>query len=223
MRFDYIYALIVLADLVAVSFRDGTNTPLAEYIFKPALMLSLGYYFAQHSVSGKKRNFVLSALAFSWLGDVFLLFKDFFVLGLVSFLIAHIFYILAFSIDYSVKNIFRPYRILPKIIMLAYGMGLFVYLFPHLPTALKIPVAAYTITILLMLLAALNRVGVVNKLSGQMVLLGAMQFVMSDSMIALSRFVQPFPLSGMAIMLTYAIGQYFIVKGLLISPNSSNV
>jgi uncharacterized membrane protein YhhN len=219
MRFGYLYALIVLADLVAVSLRDGIHTPMAEYICKPLLMLSLGYYFAQNTVSGTKRNLVIAALAFSWLGDVLLLFKGFFVFGLGAFLVAHIFYIWAFSIDHPVKNISRRYHILPKIIILVYGIVLIRYLFPYLPATLKIPVSAYAITILTMVLAALNRIKAVPIQSGQLVLVGAILFVLSDSMIAVSNFVQPFPMSGMAIMLTYAIGQYFIVKGLLINPN----
>jgi uncharacterized membrane protein YhhN len=143
------------------------------------------------------------------------MFEGYFVFGLAAFLVAHVFYILRFNIDHSLKNTFRSNLVLPNLLVLAYGISLLMYLFPHLPNELKPPVVAYAITILIMLLAALNRIDYVAKTSGQMVLLGAVLFVLSDSMIAVSSFVAPFTLSGFAIMLTYAVGQYLIVKGLM--------
>ena len=43
------------------------------------------------------RIYVLAALVFSWAGDVFLISSDWFIAGLVSFLIAHVFYIIAYQ------------------------------------------------------------------------------------------------------------------------------
>jgi uncharacterized membrane protein YhhN len=214
MRFIYLYAFLIALDLVAVAQRNGA-TPTLEYIAKPLLMLSLVIYFWQNTEGGKKRFFVLNALAFSWLGDVFLMFDGYFIFGLAAFLVAHIFYILTFNLDHSLKNAFRSNLLLPNLLILAYGISLLTYLFPHLPSELKMPVSAYATTILVMLVAALSRIDFVAKPSGQMVMFGAVLFVLSDSMIAVSSFVAPFTLSGFAIMLTYAVGQYLIVKGLM--------
>ena len=86
---------------------------------------------------------------------------------------------------------------------------------PKVASALQIPILAYGLTILTMLLTALNRWKSVEKTSFQWVFIGAILFVLSDSLIAISRFVQPFAMSGIAIMLTYAAGQFLIVEGVL--------
>jgi uncharacterized membrane protein YhhN len=81
--------------------------------------------------------------------------------------------------------------------------------------ALVFPVAAYSITILTMLQTALNRWKNVEKTTFQWVFLGAVIFVISDSLLAINRFVEAFNFAGFSIILTYAIGQYLIINGVL--------
>jgi uncharacterized membrane protein YhhN len=47
-----------------------------------------------------------------------------------------------------------------------------------------------------------------------MLLSGAILFVLSDSMLAINQFIQPFPLAGVGIMLTYGLAQLFIVQSI---------
>ena len=76
-------------------------------------------------------------LFFSWFGDVFLLFPEKkFIHGLISFLLAHICYIIAFSVGIEVKSFLY---IIPLII---YGTTMFFYLKKDLGE-LKIPVIVY--------------------------------------------------------------------------------
>ena len=70
-------------------------------------------------------------------------------------------------------------------------------------------------TILIMLLMALHRLGNVSAMSFKYVIIGAALFVISDSMIAISKFVMSFPMDGVLIMATYGVGQYLIVEGFL--------
>ena len=51
------------------------------------------------------------------------------------------------------------------------------------------------------------------------VAMGALFFVASDSILALSIFREPLPLSNYLVMATYYIAQYFIVFGLVQSKN----
>jgi len=83
-----VFLLVAIADVYAVI----TQTKNIEMIFKPLLMTSLAVVYL---VSVKKPSFwLLSALFFSFWGDVFLLDKtNFFVFGLASFLVAHVVYI----------------------------------------------------------------------------------------------------------------------------------
>ncbi len=80
---------------------------------------------------------------------------------------------------------------------------------------MKIPVTLYCIVILTMLLAAINRKSKVNRQSYQYGLLGALLFVLSDTMIAINKFEEPFELARMAIMTAYITAQYFIAMGCL--------
>jgi len=80
---------------------------------------------------------------------------------------------------------------------------------------MKLPVTLYTLVILTMLTAAINRKGKVNPHSYRLVLAGAILFVLSDSMIAINKFNQPFELARVAIMTSYVTAQYLIAIGCL--------
>ena len=62
---------------------------------------------------------------------------------------------------------------------------------------------------------AINRYGKVNDKSFKLILVGAILFTMSDSLLALNKFLQPIPLAGVWIMASYAAAQYYITKGVL--------
>ena len=95
-KFTILYAFVLLGDLVARAMQP--NWQVAEWIFKPLLMISLGFYFFDSILlrGVKESQFVFLAILFSLFGDVFLMFEGYFIQGLGAFLIAHIFYILAF-------------------------------------------------------------------------------------------------------------------------------
>ena len=71
-----------------------------------------------------------------------------------------------------------------------------------------VPVTAYSVVIAVMLASAIASGNVVAAV-------GAGLFVASDSMIAWDRFVRPFPGAGVAIMVTYHLGQAGLVLSLL--------
>ena len=219
MRFPILFACLVLADLIAVSME---SKPL-EYVFKPSLMLALGIYFLLETAKTqekKQRNLVLTALFFSLLGDVFLMFPNGFILGLAAFLVGHLFYIFAFMMDNWGFIFSKRDRLVYALGILIYGVIFLSIVIPKVNIDLKMPIVAYGLTILVMLLTALNRWKNVGNETFKWVLIGAILFVISDSLIAISRFVQPFPMSGVAIMLTYSAGQFLIVKGVLVKLNA---
>ena len=119
MRFPILFAGLVLADLIAVSMGSKS----LEYVFKPSLMLALGIYLLLETAKiqeKKQRNLVLTALFFSLLGDVFLMFPNGFILGLAAFLVGHLFYIFAFMLD-------NRGFIFSKWDRLVYALGILVY------------------------------------------------------------------------------------------------
>ena len=78
--------------------------------------------------------------------------------------------------------------------------------------ALLIPVAAYALTISAMLWRALARVGEpdIARASAWLAAVGALLFVISDSLIGINRFVMPFEAAKYAIIITYWLGQFGI-------------
>ena len=158
---------------------------------------------------------MLAGLFFSWAGDVILelsnLCGELFIPGLTCFLLAHVMYLTVFFISPGGNVIFRK-RIYLLIPVILFGGGLIYYLYNDLG-AMRIPVIVYSIIILIMLTGAINRLEKVNRTSYNMVLAGAILFVISDSLIAVNKFGHPFESSGIAIMITYILAQYFIVLG----------
>jgi uncharacterized membrane protein YhhN len=161
-------------------------------------------------------------LFFSWLGDIILQLGDtefaiknsidyLFIGGLASFLITQLIYMIAFSLPKG-KNIMFTTRVYQIILVILYGAIMLYFLYRSLGD-MKVPVIAYTVIILLMLLSALNRYGKVNGLSYILVVIGAMLFVISDSLIAVNKFHMKINFAGVMIMITYVTAQYLIVLG----------
>lgn len=221
-NFTYIFFFILLGDLLARAMQPDWQ--LAEYLFKPLLMISLGYYFVNATIlRGVRQNqFVLAAIISSLLGDIFLMFEGYFIQGLGAFLIAHIFYILAFRPEAS-RFFSKKELLIPGTAVLIYGGLLLGIVLPNVNSALKIPIIFYSLTILIMLLTTLHRFGNVSAISFKYVIIGATLFVISDSMIAISKFVTSFPMDGVLIMATYGVGQYLIVKGFLKNVNATAI
>lgn len=185
---------------------------------KPALipLLIVGVYFSKKFPT---QNILITALVFSWIGDVILLFSDiaeiYFILGLVSFLIAHIMYCILFNrqIKEKVKKDAIIF-IFGSLIIACYLIGMLSVLLPALGD-LKIPVIIYASVISVMLLFAYNGLLIWKKPANQYVFFGALFFVISDSILAINKFHMPIQKSSFIIMLTYLVAQYLIVKGIL--------
>ena len=160
---------------------------------------------------------IFAALLFSWAGDVALGItrhqETMFMTGLVCFLLTHVLYVIVF-LRTPGKNL-PPDKFFYSVIpVLLYGIMLLYILYDDLGE-MKIPVIIYTSVILAMVAAAINRIEKVNRTSFYLVLIGAVLFLSSDSMLAINKFSSPFPFSSPLIMLTYIAGQYLIVMGYL--------
>lgn len=212
-KFTLFFMFILCMELICGSIE---SLQMWHYFSKPALLISLILFFYSQSKTMPKsaRSIILLALIFSLLGDIFLMFVDqsphYFMLGLLSFFLAHVFYCVIFFRNRNPKN--KPIGLIT--ILLIYAFGLFLLLQDHLGD-LKIPVVFYIIIILMMVITAFLRREKVSQKSFIFVFIGAILFVISDSVLAVNKFYMPLPLSGISIMLTYGLAQFFIVKGLL--------
>jgi uncharacterized membrane protein YhhN len=189
---------------------------LLESITKPLLLLILLNWFigATDACQSPLKKWITGALCFSWLGDVLLMFQGrdslFFLLGLTAFLIAHLFYIVCFHSIKTSEGIKSRFALLLPVVL--YYVLLISLLYPHLKD-MKIPVPVYGLVISFMLLLALHMLFSKNRTAGRFFFIGALLFVISDSVLAIDKFYQPFGQAGVIIMLTYGLAQLLIVKG----------
>ena len=211
--FSIIFFALIIFELITNHF--SSLHPL-HYIAKPLLVLALLVFFIKQSIKLHKNIRILTSIALicSLFGDVFLMFDDqnqlFFILGLVAFLIAHIFYVFVFLKHKNPQK--KPFFFIA--ILVLYAFTLFYFIKPNLDDLL-IPVVVYMLVILSMATTAFMRHQKVNSLSFKFVLFGAFFFLISDSLLSLNLFYKPLPLANISIMTTYAIAQYLIVIGIL--------
>lgn len=137
-------------------------------------------------------------MALSLLGDVCLMFSGerWFAAGLVSFLLAHITYSIAFVTRWQAE-----WALLWLIVYAVVGVVLGRQILPHAGT-LRAPVAIYVLAILTMAFLGAG-VGVAAGV-------GAALFVASDGMLAYDKFVRPFSSARLLVLTTYWLGQWLI-------------
>lgn len=155
----------------------------------------------------KYYKFMGIGFIFSALGDIALDLDrvKYFVFGLAFFLVAHLFYSFTFF-KVAEKKIISPLKI-SIVIVFAFGMG--ILLWPKLGT-LKIPVMIYLSVIALMTISSS-----LFESKNNIAYLGAWIFMSSDAMIAINKFLEPFPYARFAIIITYYVGNFMLGISLL--------
>ncbi len=207
-----IFFIVLLTDIAGIE----TGNEILQYIFKPLICpVLIGYFlFSVNGINTQLKKWIIAALFFSWGGDVLLIFQGqkniFFLLGLTSFLLAHIFYIVFLQNIRLAEKIHS--NILLLLIVVIYYAVLISWLSPYLGD-MKLPVRIYGVVISLMLLLAMHMLFIKNKISGKWMMIGAVLFVISDSVLAVNKFYQPFSGASLIIMLAYGLAQLFIIEG----------
>ncbi len=174
-------------------------------VFKPmAMLLAIALVLSR----GVRVNALLVAgLAFSLLGDCLLMFPGYFIAGLVAFLVAHLFYIALFK---QGQAWFPSRRSLAA--TLGAGLAMYVFLFPGLNAVLKGAVAAYVVVIALMAAQAIGRATVLRDKASVLVAVGAVFFMVSDSLLATNKFAVPIPMAQFWVLGTYYMAQILISR-----------
>lgn len=208
-----VFLAVLAINLISIAAGQNQLQFISKCLLMPPLMM---YAWAGFGKNTALLPLLLMALVFSWGGDITLLFQEkkeiFFMIGLGSFLLAHVFYILLFHKIRVTEKI--PSKAVYLLIVALYYGGLMVFLNPWLGS-LKIPVSVYGIVISFMFMLAMHLTHMQNKKAGLWILIGALLFVLSDSTLAVNRFYQPFDMAGLVIMSTYGLAQFAIVTGVI--------
>lgn len=165
--------------------------------------------FALRTLTDRDGLILGTSLIFSVGGDVFLGLgrEDFFVFGLGSFLIAHLFYIFLFIRSMPIRMNTSPLQKGGAAALILYSVVMIFWLLPSLGD-LVLPVIVYIAVITAMGVAA-----VLADFRTAWVAAGAILFILSDSVIAINKFKIEFEAAAYLIWATYYSGQYLIVMG----------
>ena len=201
-----ISAVMAVLDWVAVARHNA----VLEYVSKPAATIVLLATAATLDVShGTPWTWRLIALAFCVLGDVFLMLpRDAFVPGLASFAVAQILFTVSFLTgDTELSRLLVGLVVaIPVATLLARRFVGAMRTKGH--SDLVVPVVVYVVVISAMAVGAVA--------SGSVVAIaGAVIFMVSDSLIAESRFVRERAWHSVGIMVTYHVALAGLVLGLL--------
>jgi uncharacterized membrane protein YhhN len=202
-------------------FSNVSSTPHWYQYTKPFIMPSLGIYYFLSVKWNSTSALVLAAILFSFLGDSFLMYEAkneiYFMLGLGSFLLAHIFYVIAYPRhreEMENDQLANVHIVRMAIPVLMAGTGLIVILYPALGE-LRVPVVIYALVLMFMVLQAIFRYRKTTTKSFVMVFAGALLFMISDSLLAVNKFIQPIQGGDFFIMSTYILAQLLIIQGLI--------
>ncbi len=174
------------------------------HVFKPLATVALVAIVLRAAGTSRYRTWIAAGLVASLAGDILLMFpQGHFVLGLVAFLVAHLFYIRAFASDGA--GVRAP--LLPGIPVFVAAIAVLAFLWPSLG-AMRIPVACYVATIAIMSWQALARWRIRRTPDAALAAVGSLFFLASDSALAIDRFVAPFPGAVFVVLGTYYAAQW---------------
>ena len=157
-------------------------------------------------------SLVALALALSAAGDVLLdLDPRFFVFGLGAFLLAHLTYIGVFLRNRARSVAVGLPRLAAAAVVIASSIALSVWIVPSVG-ALAVPVVLYICALTTMVSTA-----ILGRFQRNWVAVGAVLFLISDSLLAVDRFKTPIPWRDVLVWSTYYLGQCGIALGYLAS------
>ncbi len=200
----FLFILVSLLDLYAVAIGNI----VLEVFFKPFLMMTLTLVYI---ISVKKPNlWFICGLFFSFVGDILLLDKEnYFIQGLLAFLLAHLIYIKIVLPFLRKKSIYSV--VVSSIPFLIIFAGVFSLIYINLGN-LFFPVILYSLILISLGTLALMYYQQEKNIASFYFLFGVSMFIISDVMLGVHRFYQPMKFLSVSIMLTYIIGQYFICR-----------
>jgi uncharacterized membrane protein YhhN len=193
--------------LTVLALRSPPGTDLTgHWIFQPLFKASA----LAHPII-RERVWLVAALVFSAGGDWLLAipwWTQSFVFGLASFLLAHLCFLGA-MLPLSRGSTPSSPRIAAVVLMCLASAGLLAWFWPHLgQEKLTIPVTVYITVLTAMVCAALSA-----KLPTIWTAVGAVCFAVSDSMIAISRFILGNQALAVPIWWSYAAAEILITAG----------
>jgi uncharacterized membrane protein YhhN len=205
--FVIILSIFVLISAILTIWSDARGRQPLFHIVKPltmVLVITIAL-LARAPVPAAYKTLILAGLLCSLLGDIALMFPEkWFTAGLVSFLAAHVLYILAFRP--GPERTISAGMFIPFIV---FGLMMFRVVAPSLGR-LKIPVLVYIAAITVMAGFATSRFVDRGGIQPLLAFAGAVLFLVSDSVLAYDRFAKKLGSAQIIILGTYFPAQLLI-------------
>lgn len=206
-----ILTVLAISSALIHLWAEYYGPPIQIYFFKPltmVLIISIAM-LAKNPPSRRYKVAITAGLLFSLVGDIFLMLPmDMFIAGLISFLIAQLIYIFAFSSGRTYR-----FRILAIFPFAVYAVLIYAFLLPGLDGML-VPVAVYILVIMTMAWQAWNQWEQERSKWALLAFIGALLFVISDSSLAINRFMEPFTAARALTLSTYYSAQWLIARSI---------
>ena len=212
------YGLMAVLDISFTFFELDAYRYITKIALMPLLILAL---WAETGLKTILLKIFAFALFFSWLGDIALRWEAYFIHGLAAFLIAHfcyLFFILKIKGNKGLLE-FQPLFALP----LAVYLILLLFVLNDYLEQLKIPVFVYAIVICAVCIFSMNLFWKTDKKVAALLFFGSLQFVISDSLLAINKFVYPFEILPGLVMLTYCSAQFLLTLGAMRNNSVSQI
>jgi uncharacterized membrane protein YhhN len=212
----FFYWLALFADCYLIYSKNDSSRLFTKGALMPLLLI---YFLVNASKKQHLPSKVIAAIALvlAWAGDLVLLQEQYFITGLVLFVCVHIAYIIYFLRVQALFPVIKPVNVLfPLILVATYDLILIKILLPF-AGALKDPLIAYMAVISLMFVFAFNVKGNKNagSIAAQFFIPGAAVFIVSDSVLALNKYIWEDHMINMAVILTYGYAQQLLVHGFI--------
>ncbi len=219
LRSVFIVIFAALAIVGAELAREGDGAHYFQYLhylFKPLTTLSIFLLAWQASpnpgIAQLYRRAMLAGIACSLLGDILLMLpasvlRQGFLLGLLSFLCAHICFLRALISDCRFAG--KPV-VFAFIAML--GIANVWVLWPGLPNAMQIPVITYVCLLLSMTAQAVSRSLVLRTSDSRLALFGGLFFMLSDCLLAYNKFHGSFVHSPLLVLSSYYLALWLMAN-----------
>lgn len=180
-------ALPLAALVAAALWSQKSGRPHLQWIFKPlaaACFVTAGWLAGALESPWGTALFV--GLVLAACGDVLLIpkHKRAFLAGLVSFLLGH----LAYAIAFAIRGLDLAWTLGTGLALTLVALPVMRWLWPHVGAPMRVPVLAYVLVITAMVALAAGTVAAHGDLR---ILIGAVGFYLSDLAVARQRFVAP--------------------------------
>jgi len=212
-----IFILVSVFHIITIALRKEKLRQISKCLVVPLLA---AVYLAG---GGSRFFFLLPALILGWVGDVLLLKiekRAHFILGLASFLIGHIFYILTFIQILGLFGLSGAYKInIPALVIFtapAVVLSMVVFRLIKPTKEMFLPVIIYMTILIAMNLLGFQVFLFNPGIAGLLILSGCFNFMVSDTILAYYTFRKLKLLGAILIMVYYILAQAEIVFGLML-------